>query len=490
MAVVPNTRYRTVLLILGVLLAAASITMLPPILVSLWARDGQVMAFVLSSLLLLAVGASLSVWLRDTPRELRLRDGFLVVAACWVVMGLASALPLLLSQDPKLSYTDAVFEAVSGLTTTGATTIAGIDELPLSIRYYRQQLQWLGGMGIIVLAVAVLPMLRIGGMQLYRAETPGPMKDTKLTPRITETAKALWYIYLILTVACGVSYWAAGMDVFDAVGHAFTTVSTAGFSTHDASIGYFDSPLIESIAMLFMVLGGINFALHFVAWRRLSGRAYWEDPEVRTYLFVLVGAALLASIVLYASATYGSVWQAFRYGMFQVVACLTTTGYTTASFYEWPGLLPPMLLILGMMGACGGSTTGGFKSLRVLMLVRQSQREIKRLIHPNAHVPITIGGTTLSGRMVDSVWGFFFLYVVSYIVLGLAMRAATDLDITSAFAAAGASISNLGPGLGDVGPNYTAVNDAGKWISAFAMIVGRLEIFTVLVLFSPAFWRN
>lgn len=486
----PNIRYRTVLLILGVLLTAASITMLPPMLVSLWANDGQAMPFALSSAVLVAVGAALWLWLQDTPRELRLRDGFLVVAACWVVMGLASALPLLLAQDPKLTYTDAVFEAVSGLTTTGATTIVGIDELPLSIRYYRQQLQWLGGMGIIVLAVAVLPMLRIGGMQLYRAETPGPMKDTKLTPRITETAKALWYIYLILTVACGLSYWAAGMGVFDAVGHAFTTVSTGGFSPHDASIGYFDSPLIESVAIVFMVLGGINFALHFLVWQRLSVRAYLEDPEVRTYLGLLVGAALLASTVLFATASYDSLWQSFRYGIFQVVSCLTTTGYTTASFYAWPGLLPPFLLLLGLMGACGGSTSGGFKSLRVLMLVRQSQREIKRLIHPNAHLPIKIGGTTLSGRMVDSVWGFFFLYVVSYIVLGLAMRTVTDLDITSAFAAAGTSISNLGPGLGDVGPNFTTVSDAGKWISAFAMIVGRLEIFTVLVLFSPAFWRN
>lgn len=490
MAAPLKNRHRTVLLVLGVLLTTASVTMIPPMLVSLWAGDGELAPFVLSSALLLCVGGTLWGWLRNTPRELRLRDGFLVVASCWVVMGLASALPLVLAQSPKLTYTDAVFEAVSGLTTTGATTIVGLDQLPVSILYYRQQLQWLGGMGIIVLAVAVLPMLRIGGMQLYRAETPGPMKDTKLTPRITETAKALWYIYVILTSLCAVSYWVAGMDVFDAVVHSFTTLSTGGFSPHDASLGYFDSPLIESVAIFFMILGGVNFALHFLAWRRLSVRAYAEDPEVRTYFVIIALAALVASLILYVTESHGTLWEAFRYAVFQVVSCLTTTGYTTASFYEWPGLLPPLLLMLGLMGACGGSTSGGFKSLRVLMLFRQSQREIRRLIHPNAHLPIKIGGTTLSGRMVDSVWGFFFLYVVSYITFGLAMSAATDLDITSAFGAAGTSISNLGPGLGEVGPNFTAVNDAGKWICAFAMIVGRLEIFTVLVLFSPAFWRN
>jgi len=482
-------RYGTVLLILGVLLCMASLTMLPPMGISLWEGDGEHMPFLISFLLLVAIGGFLWSTYRDEPRELRLRDGFLVVAAMWIVMGMAAALPLTLARNPALSFTDAVFETVSGLTTTGATTIIGLDTLPSSILYYRQQLQWLGGMGIIVLAVAVLPMLRIGGMQLYRAETPGPMKDTKLTPRITETAKALWYIYLVITVLCALSYWVAGMSVFDAIGHAFSTLSTGGFSTHDASLSYFHSPLIEFVSIVFMAVSGINFSLHFLAWRRLSVRVYLEDPEVQTYFFVLGMGALASTVVLFFTNIYDGVFESFRFGLFQVVSCITTTGYTTASFYTWPAMLPPLLLILGMMGACGGSTAGGLKSLRVLMLYRQSLREIGRLIHPNAHIPIKIGGTRLSGRMVDSVWGFFFFYVVSYIVLGL-MMTATGLDITSAFAAVGTSIANLGPGLGDVGPNFTVVSDAGKWICAFAMILGRLEIFTVLVLFTPAFWRQ
>ncbi|HFE48777.1 MAG TPA: potassium transporter, partial [Chromatiaceae bacterium] len=384
--------------------------------------------------------------------------------------------------------TDAVFESFSGLTTTGATVIVGLDHLPKSILYYRQQLQWLGGMGIIVLAVAILPMLRIGGMQLYRAETPGPIKDTKLTPRITETAKALWLIYLTMTVACTLAYWAAGMSLFDAIGHAFSTIAIGGFSTHDASIGYFDSRLIELICVVFMFAAGINFALHFFAWRG-SLRGYWRDAEFRFYSLILLVTTLLVTLVLLLRGIYASPLEAFTKALFHTVSIGTTAGFATVEHYAWPGFIAILLLFVSFVGGCAGSTGGGIKVIRFLLLIKQGLREITRLVHPSAKIPVRIGDKVISPRVIDAVWGFFALYIASFVVMYLAL-AFTGLDLMTAFSAVAASMNNLGPGLANVGANYAGINDVAKWILCFAMLLGRLEVYTLLVLLMPAFWRK
>jgi len=378
---------------------------------------------------------------------------------------------------------------MSGLTTTGATVITGLDDLPRSILFYRQQLQWLGGMGIIVLAVAIMPMLGVGGMQLYRAETPGPMKDTKLTPRITETAKALWYIYLGLTVACATAYWLAGMSGFDAITHSFSTVSIGGFSTHDQSMGYFGSSTIELVAVFFMLLAGMNFALHFVAWRSFSLRPYLQDSEVRAYLGVLAIVIVITVYYLYLSDTFASLGDAVHNGLFQVVSIGTTTGFTTAEYFIWPGFLPVLLLFISFIGGCAGSTGGGMKVIRFVLLIKQGRRELMRLIHPNAQLPVKVGKKVMSDRVVSAVWGFFAAYTGCFLVVMLFLMA-TGLDQVTAFSAVAACINNLGPGLGEVGANYQELSDAAKWALSFTMLLGRLEIFTLLVLFTRSFWQR
>ena len=481
-------RIRAIQRILGLLLMLFSITMLPPVAFALWYEE-HTLPFVSAFLVTLATGTFFWFPVRRYRPDLKLRDGFVVVVMFWTVLGLAGSLPFLLSEQPGISITDSVFESMSGLTTTGATVISGLDSLPRSILYYRQQLQWLGGMGIIVLAVAVLPMLGVGGMQLYRAETPGPMKDNKLTPRITETAKALWYIYLALTVACGLAYWLVGMTPFDALAHAFSTVAIGGFSTHDLSMGHFNSALIEMVAVVFMFLSGVNYALHFLAWRGNSIQPYLADTEFKFYALVLGAACVISAGYLYWMGTFESFPSALHHGIFQAVSIGTTTGFTTAEYHTWPGFLPAMLLLLSFIGGCAGSSGGGMKAIRVVMLLKQGGREILRLVHPNAQIPVKINNKAINDRVVDSVWGFFSLYVVSFCIMALIL-AATGLDLTTAFSAVAACMNNLGPGLGDVGANYTSVNDVGKWVLCFAMLLGRLEIFTLLVLLTPAFWRK
>ncbi len=479
----------TVQRLLGALLALFSLSMLPPIGISLAYQDGALGAFA-TAFLVLGIGGGLLFWpVRRVQRELRLRDGFIVVVTFWTVLGLCGSLPLMLATVPHLSVTDAVFESISGLTTTGATVITGIDYLPPSVLFYRQLLQWLGGMGIIVLAVAIMPMLGIGGMQLYRAETPGPMKEDKLTPRITETAKALWYIYVSLTVLCALGYWLAGMSAFDAVAHSFSTVAIGGFSTHDESIAYFDSPLVEAICIVFMLVAGINFALHFVAWRHRRLDHYFHDSEVRFYLLVLGVVAVFTSAELYLAGTYDSAVDSIRYAVFQTVSVSTTTGFTTTSYVLWPSFSPVLLLFASFIGGCAGSTGGGLKVIRVLLLLKQGMREIMRLIHPSAQVSIKVGGNFMPYRVVDAVWGFFAAYVGVFVVLMLAVMS-TGLDQVTAFSAVAACLNNLGPGLGDVHAHYGDINTTAKWLLSAAMLLGRLEVFTVLVILSPAFWQR
>ncbi len=475
--------------VLGILLMLFSITQLTPIPISLYDGDGQMTPFFMAFLLTLIAGLLMWFPVRHIEQDLRLRDGFLIVAMFWLVLSLFGAIPLMLSGSPNLDLVDAVFESVSGLTTTGATVITGLDQLPRSVLYYRQQLQWLGGMGIIVLAVAVLPMLGIGGMQLYRAETPGPMKDNKLTPRITETAKALWFIYLGLTVTCALAYWLAGMSLFDAISHSFSTIAIGGFSPYDESIGYFDNTVIECIAIIFMLLAGINFSLHFIAWRNMSASIYMADAETRTYLSILLFTAALTSALLYRLHVTSEPGDAIITGIFQAISIGTTTGFTTEAFYLWPGAIPVILIFSSFVGGCAGSTAGGIKVIRFLLLIKQGNREIKRLIHPNAIIPIKVGGKPLSDKVVSAVWGFFSAYVASFVVIMVVLMI-SGMDQVTAFSAVAATMNNLGPGMGEVGPHYADISDFAKWVLSFAMLLGRLEVFTLLVLVSITFWRK
>lgn len=476
--------------ILGILLILFSILgNIPPILVSIQYDDGMMMAFVYSLLIIGSSGLVLLLFTARTREELGTKDGFLVVTLFWAVLGTAGCLPLLLSSAVELSITDAVFESLSGLTTTGATVISGLDSLPKSILFYRQLLQWLGGLGIIVLAMALLPMLGVGGMQLYRAESPGPIKDRKLVPRLAETAKALWYIYFSLTIVCAIAYWIAGMEPFDAISHSLSTVSIGGFSTHDASLAYFENSAVDGVAIIFMFIAGINFALHFTAWQRRSGRQYLLDPEFLFYSFILITISIVTVFVLYFSEVYVSASESVMKGIFQVVSIATTTGFTTADFSSWPLFLPYLLLYAAIIGACAGSTGGGMKMIRILLIFKQGFREVQRLIHPKAIIPIKLGGNVVSDRVIEAVWGFFAVYVMAFMIMLLALLA-TGLDIVTAFSAVGACINNLGPGLADVAETYGHLPVMAKWILCFAMLLGRLEVFTLLVLFTPMFWRR
>ena len=475
--------------ILGLLLMMFSVTMLPPVIFSLVFGDRTWLPFVQGFGLTLLAGLITWFPVRRSTRELRLRDGFVVVALFWTVLGAFGALPLYFSTTPQVDLTDAVFESMAGLTTTGATVLTGLDAMPQSILYYRQQLQWLGGMGIIILAVAVLPMLGVGGMQLYRAEAPGPVKDTKLTPRIAETAKALWYVYLGFTVLCMLAYMLAGMSWFDALCHAYSTVAIGGFSTHDLSLGYFDSAAVELVAIVFMFAAGINFSLHFFAWRRARLMHYVRDPEVRAYAFVLTAVSVIVIATLWYSSTYSSPMEGFISGLFQAVSIATTTGFTTAEYPTWPGAVPVLLIFASFIGGCAGSTAGGIKVVRCLLIYKQGLREITRLVHPNAEIPVKLGHQAVSYRVVDAVWGFFSVYVVVFGIMLLLMLA-TGLDQITAFSAVAATLNNLGPGLGEVAGGFMAVSDTAKWIGVAGMLLGRLEIFTLLVLVSPTFWRR
>ncbi|RDB43658.1 potassium transporter [Halomonas sp. DQ26W] len=479
---------RIILRILGMLLMMFSLTMVPPILISLLFGDAQWDAFAIAIIITAVTGLVMYLPNRLARKELRTRDGFLIAALFWSVLGLFGALPLMLTGDAALSPTDAVFESFSGLTTTGATVITGIDFLPESILYYRQQLQWLGGMGIVVLAVAILPTLGVGGMALYRTEIPGPLKDSKLTPRITETAKALWYIYAALTVTCFLAYMAAGMNWFDALGHSFSTVAIGGFSTYDASIGHFDSATIELICMFFLIISAMSFSLHFLAWRGRRIRHYFQDPEARFLLMFLAFLSVITVISLWLTGTYDTE-RGLRHGIFQVVSIATTSGFSVADFSLWPGALPFLLFVAAFVGGCSGSTGGGMKVIRIILILKQGMREVMRLIHPNAVIAVKIGKVSVPDGIAQAVWGFFSVYVMLFFLMLVGVMA-TGVDQVTAWSTVASALNNLGPALGEASENYGEMPTLSKWILVVAMLLGRLEIFTVLVLFTPAFWRR
>ncbi|MCV2217697.1 TrkH family potassium uptake protein [Thauera sp. Sel9] len=482
--------YRPALNALGLIIMIFGLLMGFPLGVSLWLDDGAALAY--DKAVLVTVAAGLALWLatRGVRRDLRVHDGFFLVVATWAILPLFGSLPLM-GHMPALGFTDAYFEAVSGLTATGATVLSGVDDLPISINVWRTQMHWIGGMGIIVLVVAILPLLGIGGRQVYKAEVPTPMKDSSLTPRITETAKGLWLTYMLLTVACGFSLWGAGMGGWDALIHAFSITGLGGFSSKDASLGHFANLNVELVAMLFALLAGLNYATHYLALVRTSLRPYSRDPEIPFYFGVLVFSIVMLTIYLLVWQSQGDPLYTLRSVAFHVVSISTSLGLVIEDYSGWPMFAQIWLLFLGSFIACSGSTGGGIKMMRAIILYKQVLREIVRSLHPNAVQPVRIGKQSVPDNILHAILGFSFTYMVSITCLTLILSA-TGLELLTAFSAVVACLNNTGPGLAGVGPggNYQVLSMFHKWVLAFTMILGRLEIFTVLVVLTPAFWRR
>jgi len=480
----------SVLNVMSVLIVMFALAMLLPLGVSIIYSDAARRAYEVSVLATFVCGAALWLATRGSRAELQPRDGFLLAALVWTALPAFAALPLWIYL-PGISLTDTYFEAVAGLTTTGASVLSGLDGLPPSINFWRCELQWLGGMGIIVLAVAILPLLGVGGSQIMRAETPGPMKGTRLAPRITETAKGLWLVYAAMTLACFLVFKVVGMSWFDAIVHSFSTMSLGGFSSHDASFGYFDSPAIEAAAIFFMIVGGLNFGTHFLAFRKRSFGPYRSDPEAGAYVALLVVSVLGVAYFLLANQVYPSFWTALRYSAFNVVSIATTTGFASADFNEWPVFAPVWMLFLCCFANCSGSTGGGIKMVRAELMVRQALRELMSIIHPRAYLPVKLSGQRVENNIIFAVLAFMLIWGGSVIAVTM-LLAASGLDIVTAVSAAIVCITNTGPGLNQVGPatNYAVLNDFQTWVCTVAMLIGRLELFTLFVVITPAFWRK
>lgn len=483
-------RFLALTRVFGLMLMVFSGTYSLPILVSEIFQDGTAGLFLEDMLFTLGAGTSLWLATRKFEREMKTKDGFLLVVLAWTGMAAFATFPLM-SYLENLSFTDAYFETMSGLTTTGATVLAGLDRLPPAINLWRHELNWLGGMGIIVLAVAILPVLGIGGRQLFMAETPGPMKDSKLTPRITETAKNLWLVYAGITAACILALRYAGMNWFDAVCHAFATMGLGGFSTHDANVGYFDSPAIEAVLIFFMLIAGMNFATHFLALRTRSVTPYKQDIEAAPYLFLVIASCLGVALYLRLAGTYPDYWTALRHASFNLVSIATDCGFASTDFNLWPIFAPLWMMFLGCISACTGSTGGGIKMMRTLILIKQSELQMFVLAHPTAVNPLKLGGLVVPSSIILSVLGFIFVYFMSVVVLTL-LLVISGMDFISSFSAIIATINNAGPGLGQVGPatNFGSLTDFQTWTCSLAMFLGRIEVFTALILLTPAYWRK
>ena len=483
-------RALTVIHALGLMLIVFSVSYLIPVAASLIYDDGTTIDFLLAMVWTSAIGFLMWLLTRNYKGELSIRHGYLLVVAMWTAMPAVATLPLLLVLE-GMSFTDAYFETMSGLTTTGATVLVGLDYLPEAINIWRCELQWLGGMGIIVLAVAILPLLGVGGRQLFRAETPGPMKDNALTPRIAETARNLWMVYVAITLICVFALKWAGMNWLDAVCHAFSAMGLGGFSTHDASIGYFNSPLIEFVMVVFMLFAVVNFSTHFLVWRSKSLKVYLHDSEAVASLGLILASCAGIALFLWWQNVYSGFWIALRYASFNVVSIATSSGYASVDYAQWPIFAPLWMMFLTAIAASSGSTGGGIKMVRTLVLVKQAGREFLRLLHPSAVNPMKIGRQVIANNIVFAVLGFIFLYFMTVVTLTFTLLI-TGMDFISAITAVLASINNCGPGLGTVGPasNYSGLTDFQTWVCTTAMLVGRLEIFTVLILFTPHFWRR
>lgn len=483
-------RLGAVLNLLGAVIALFGTTMLVPLGVSWWLDDGALHAY--DEALALALGSGALLWAstRHLRRDLTPRDGILMVLLTWLSLPLIAMLPLYI-YAADLSLTDAFFEATSGLTATGATVLSGLDSLPASINLWRAQLHWIGGLGIIVLAVAVLPILGVGGRQIFKAETPGLLKENRLTPRVTETAKAFWTIYLLLTALCTLAYYMAGMTGIDAVIHAFSTLSLGGFSSHDASLGYFNSPAMEVIAILFMLFASLSYVTHFIAWRSRSPRVYLRDSEVKALVMVLLASIFGIALLLWRDGVYAEFSTALRHAAFNVTSIATTLGFATVDYAQWPLFAPLWMLFLCAFVTCSASTGGGIKMMRALVMVKQMSRETKLLLHPHARVPIRLSGDVVPNQAVFAVLAFMTIYGASITILVM-MMTFSGLDLLTALSATVASINNTGPGLAQVGPaaTYAVLSDFQTWLCTIAMLLGRLELLTALVVFTPGFWRQ
>jgi trk system potassium uptake protein len=483
-------RLLPVLHVLGAMLMFFSITYLMPIVASLVYADDTLIDFVAAMAISFASGAALFLACRRGKRELKPRDGFLLVTLAWILMAAIATVPLMMVID-DLSFTDAFFETLSGLTTTGATVLTGLENLPPALNIWRHELNWLGGMGIIVLAVAILPLLGVGGMQLFKAETTGVNKESKLTARIADTAKALWLVYAIATLLCILALKAAGMNWLDAICHAFSCLSLGGFSTYDASVGQFDAPVIEFVLIVFMVFAAINFASHFLVWHKRSFAVYEHDAEAWAVMSLLGMSTLVCALYLDVAATYPDFLSSLRHVAFNLVSIATDCGYASQDFDKWPAFVPLWMLFLSCVTVSSGSTGGGIKMVRMLILAQQGLIELKRLIHPRLVAPLRLGKAAVSQQIAGAVLGFIFLYILTVGELTF-LLVASGLDFTSSISAIIACINNMGPGLNVVGPaqNYQALTDFQTWVCAAAMLIGRLEVMTVFVLLTPSFWRS
>lgn len=476
--------------VLSKIILVFGLTMLVPLGIAYWSEDDSSVVFGEAILVTMSCGTAIGLMTRRYKRELQIRDGFLLVVLVWLLLPLFGMLPLL-RFFPDISFAKAYYEATSGLTASGGTVLTGLDTLPYSINLWRGEMVWLGGMGLIVLAVAILPMLGVGGRQLFKAEIPGPMKESKLTPRIAETAKGLWLVYVLLTLICVIAYKLAGMNWFDAVMHAFTTLGLGGFSSHDASYGYWNSPLIELVAIVFMLLSGINFATHFLVWRAKSISPYRYDPEIKPYFFIVLASCIILAGYLWLTGVYAEPLTALRYASFNVVSVATTTGYSNTDYSLWPIFAPLWMLFLSGFCTSSGSTGGGIKMIRVRILYQQFFREMIMIMHPQAVSPVKLGRNVVANRIIFAVFVFLFVYLASMILMTLVL-ALSGLDEMTAFSAAVASINNLGPGLNQIGPatTYASLTDFQIWLCSFAMLLGRLEFYTLLIVFTAAFWRK
>ena len=475
---------KSILNLFSILVLFFSFSYVFPIIVSVIFDDGALYIFLKTLALVSLFGVVGLISTRKIKSELSQKDGFVIIVMFWIVLSIAGSIPFYLS---GMSFVDSFFESMSGITTTGATVISNIDALPESILFYRQLLQWLGGMGLIVLAIAVMPLLGIGGGQIYKTEIPGAMGEQKLTPRIKETAQALWIIYLGLTLVCTFLYFIGGMSVFDAVSHSMSTVAIGGFSTHNESIGYFNSTFIELICIVFMLLSAFSFTLHYFAIYKKKPLKYFYDPEFRFFMFVLSIVFLLALMISLLSGYENA--PNIKEIAFHSVSTVTTTGFSISSNSDWPLSLSFLMLIGAFIGACSGSVGGGVKSWRVMIMLNHAYTNIMKIIHPNSVTTLKIGTRSVDNEVATSVWGFFSIYVISFVVLLLAILI-SGLDLESAFSAVGACLNNLGPGLGVVSENYASISSFSKGVLAFAMLLGRLEIFTLLVILTPMFWAK
>ena len=471
--------------IIGIMLMMFAVTLMIPIVTSLSFSDGNLQTFVVSLLVFFIIGALLYFPnSKIKSSDIKSKEGFLIVVLFWLILSLFGSLPFILDKDLSLSFVDALFESISGWTTTGATIIDDLENLSPSILIYRQMLQWLGGMGIVILALAILPMLGVGGMQLYKAESTGPIKDNKISPRIAETAKSLWRVYIGLTIACALLYFFAGMSIFDSVAHSFSTIAIGGFSTYNDSIGHFNSPIIEFVCIIFMLLAALNFILHFLAMKSGSIATYFRDTEVKSFAFIII--IFLSLIYVFHLVNSSDI--PLRHIIFQLISFITTSGFTSTSYESWPSFIVFTLLLVSFFGACAGSTGGGIKIIRIVLVLKLLKKGLLRTLHPTAQVPIKINDQAISDEVASNIYDFIVFYILSYMILSFLLLIFGN-DIATSFSSVASCLNNLGPAVGDAANSYSSLSTSSKYVLSFTMILGRLEIYTLLIILTPYFWK-